>query len=137
MTDLNLTLSSIVAVAGAISILSGSYLRLKRIHRERSEQKQLEKALIIQEAKEISNKHRLALETKLEHLESELNAKIEHLSHKINNIDESFTKDLEHVKEAYNSEIRFLGSKIEELKDEMRQQMNQVVVLVSKLIDKT
>jgi|ERR1035437_718443 hypothetical protein len=136
MTQISLSLPSILGTLAALSSIFGGYLKIRRSIKDRQEAKVLEKALIIQEAKEFSNEHKLLLEAKLIALEAEMLAKMETLSQKITNIDESVNKDLEHIKEAYNSEIRFLGSKIEELKDEMRTSLGQVVMLVSKLIDK-
>ena len=126
MTDIIIPLSSILAICAAISAMAGAYLKVRKILKDRRESKELERALILQEAKELSHKHKASLE-----------AKIEALSQKIANVEESVNKDLVHIKESYNSEIRHLGSKVEELKDEMRMQINQVVQLISKLIDKT
>lgn len=136
MADITLTLSSIVAVAGAISIICGAYLRIRSVQKDRQKQKELEKALILQEAKETANHYKLTIETKLEHLETEVNAKFEQLTQEINNLEQSIDKDILHIKESYNNEIRYLGSKIEELKDELRTSLSQVITLVSKLIDK-
>ena len=137
MTEITITISSILAVFAAISTISGTYLKLRKISKDRQKQLELERAIILQEAKENSNKHKLALEAKIELLENDFNSKVEALSQKINNVEESINKDLTHIKESYANEVRFLGSKIEELRDEMRVQMSQVVQLVSKLIDKT
>lgn len=136
MTDVTITLSSVLGIFAVISAGAGAYLRVRKVIKDRSEQKAVERAIILQEAKEITNKQKLALEAKLHHLESEMLAKLDQLNLKISNAEESLNKDIQHVKESYNSEIRFLGSKIEELKDELRSSLSQVVTLVSKLIDK-
>ena len=115
----------IVGLSTAISGLSGAYWKFTKAAKQKSEDKELEKALIIQQAKEISHKHK-----------EELEAKIEALSQKILNIEESVNKDLSHIKETYNNEVRFLGTQISELKDELRTSLTQVVTLISRLIDK-
>lgn len=141
MPEITFSTSSILAGSAAISAIAGAYVKVRKIIKDRakeqSDQKALERAIVLQEAKEISLKHKHILEAKIEHLESELNAKLEQLSLKFANSEEAFGKDLEHIKDSYASEIRFLGSKIEELKDEVRTSLSQVVTLVSKLIDKS
>lgn len=136
MTDITTIASYIVAVAAVLSAFFGLYHKIRKVIKDRQEAKKLSEAIIIQEAKEISQKHKVALETKIELLEAELNSKLQALSQKIINVEESVSKDLSHIKESYNNELKFLGSKIEELKDEMRTQMSQVVQLIGKLIDK-
>jgi hypothetical protein len=115
MSQFILNLPSIVEISAGISVISGAYLKIRKIIKHRKEQKDLERAAILQEAKEIAQKYKHELEAKIELLQ----------------------KDLEHVKESYTSEVKFIGSRIEELRDEVRTQLSQIVILVSKLIDKT
>lgn len=137
MTDFTISLTSIASIAGVVSIVAGAWLKVRRVLKDRNEAKIVERAIIIQEAKEISAKNKAAVSYRLDLLEADLNNKLKALSEKILALEESTAKEIGHVKESYNSELRFLGSKIEELKDEMRGQMGQIVQLVSKLIDKT
>ena len=123
--------------AGLISSVSTAYWKVRKIYKDRRDAKELEKALVLQEAKEHSHKNKLAMEAKIELLESHFNSEIQALNQKIINIEETVTKDLAHVKESYNSEIKFLGEKISELKDEVSASLNQIVTLVSKLIEKS
>lgn len=140
MSEYNHIVSSIVGTAGAFSVMSGAWIKLRKIqanrHKAKEEAKQLEKAIIIQEAKEVAHKHKVALESKIAFLEKDLEIKFSSLSQEIASVKESFEKDLTHVKESYTSEVKFLGNKIEELKDDLRSQMGQIVTLVSKLIEK-
>ena len=125
MLDTTIALSSLITAIAGISGLFGLYHKIRKIIKDRHKAKELSDAILLQEAKEISNKHKLALE-----------AKIEALSQKINNVEESINKDLVHIKETYNNEVKFLGTQISELKEELRTSLNHVVTLISKLIDK-
>ena len=136
MPEFNYIISSIVGIGGIISIISGFYYKIRKIQSARRQAKELEKAIILQEAKEVAHKYKLALEAKITFLEKDLEVKFESLSEKIASVEESLGKDLAHVKESYTSEVKFLGSKIEELKDDLRLQMSQIVSLVGKLIEK-
>lgn len=136
MSESNHLISSIVGLSGAFSVVSGAWLKLRKIQAARKEAKELEKAVILQEAKESAHKHKVALEAQIASLEKDLEVKFHSLSEKIHAVEESLGKDLAHVKESYTSEVKFLGSKIEELKDDLRLQMGQIVTLVSKLIEK-
>lgn len=120
-----------------ISSVSAAYLKVRKVYKDRKEAKDLERAILLQEAKEHSHKNKMALEAQIALMESHLNSKIQELDQKISSIEESVTKDLTHIKESYNSEIKFLGEKISELKDEVRASLNQIVTLVSKLIEKS
>jgi len=136
MSDLNHLMSSIASIGGTISVIYGAWFKIRKIQSNRRETKELEKAIILQEAKETAHKHKVALEAKITSLEKDLDAKFESLSQKITSVEESIEKDLFHIKESYASEVKFLGSKIEELKEDLRLQMSQIVTLVSKLIEK-
>lgn len=114
MPQIIFSLSSIAEVAGSIAVIATAYLKVRKIVHERKKQKEVEKAIILQEAKEIALKYKRELETKIELLQ----------------------RDLDHVKETHSSEIKFVGERIQELRDEVRTQLSQIVMLVSKLIDR-
>jgi TolA-binding protein len=125
MSDFTISISSVVEVAVAISTICGVYIKAQKIAKNKKESKELEKSLILQETKEIASRHKKDLE-----------AKIEVLNQKIVSLEEAVQKDLQHVKETYNNEVRFLGTQVSELKDELRTSLAQVVALISKLLDK-
>jgi hypothetical protein len=132
-----ISLSSILELIAGLSTILGAVHKIRRILKERKDKKDLEKAVILQEAKETSHKHKRELESQIELLKTELTAKIDAISLEIKNIEEATKIELAHQKENYNSEIHHLGLKIDELKDEMRVQVSQIVLLIGKLIDKT
>ena len=63
-----------------------------------------------------------------------LKGQIDNLAKEINRLEDSFQKDVSHIRETYNSEIRNLGHKIEELREEVRGQHSQLVTLLTKLV---
>ncbi len=63
-----------------------------------------------------------------------LKVQVENLSKEINRLEDSFQKDVAHIRETYNNEIRNLGNKIEELREEVRGQHSQLVTLLTKLV---
>lgn len=94
---------------------------LRNVKKERDE----DAAKILQAAKEEDN----ALKAKLE-------AKVEAISVKLNNLEMSVEKDMSHLRETYTSEIKNLGEKIENLRDELRQQHSGLIELLSKIVGK-
>jgi len=114
MPQIIFSLSSIAEAAGSVAVIATAYLKLRKIVHERKKQKEVEKAIIIQEAKEIALKYKRELESKIELLQ----------------------KDLDNVKANHSTEIKYVGERIQELRDEVRSQLSQIVTLVSRLIDK-
>jgi hypothetical protein len=136
MADSNINLSSIVAIAGALGVISGAYIKIRKIFADREKHQHLQRALILQEAKEADAQLKAGIEARREVLYQEITSRIKAVETRIDNVEEAVNKEISHIRDSYNSEIRFLGSKIEELKDEVRTSLSQVVILVSKLIDK-
>jgi uncharacterized protein YoxC len=69
-------------------------------------------------------------------IKAKLEAKIEALSVKINSLEVSVNKDMDHLKATYTSEIKNLGDKIENLRDELRQQHSGLIDLLTKMVGK-
>lgn len=69
-------------------------------------------------------------------IKARLEAKIEALSQKLDSLELSVNKDMDHLKETYTSEIKNLGEKIENLRDELRQQHSGLIELLSKIVGK-
>lgn len=118
-------LSMIIAAAAAFTTIGGAYLTFRRIQKDARAEREAYTVNILKEAEERDNDLRTALETKIESLKKELE-----------NLEETVNKDLEHIRETYNGEIRNLGQKIEELRQELRQQHGNLVKLLTKMIDK-
>ena len=104
------------------TVLSGTvtvhrYLKEAREEREEENTKTLKLALA-------------EMERQVEKLE----LKIKACSDETENLRNSVDKEFEYVKSTYNSEIRNLGHKIEELREEVRNQPGQLVSLLTKLV---
>jgi peptidoglycan hydrolase CwlO-like protein len=69
-------------------------------------------------------------------LNNQLEKKISDLENKFNILKENIEKDMTHLKETYQSEIRFLGQKIESLRQEVHDQHGQLVGLLTKMLDR-
>lgn len=115
--------SLIAPIVIALSTLIGLYLSVAKIKAGFKEELQKETEKAIEYARD-SAKSDIAL----------LNTQIEGLSKEINRLEDSFNKDVSHIRETYNNEIRNLGHKIEELREEVRGQHSQLVTLLTKLV---
>lgn len=121
---MEITWEAILAVAGAITVIGGSWLTIRKIQKDADASKKALSDEILKSAKEELLKKELELQGKLD----KLNARVE-------NLEESVDKDLQHLRETYNGEIRNLGQKIEDLRSELRNQHTQMVSLLTKMID--
>lgn len=99
-------------------------MTLRKIQKDSEKAKKEQAAEILQSAKE-----EIALK------EKDLDLKITSAEARIDALEKSVEKDLAHLRETYNGEIRNLGSKIEELRSELRSQHSQMVGLLTKMID--
>lgn len=118
-----LTWEMIVAVAGGLGTIGATYLTIKNIIKNKAVEKEAEKAAILQEAKEYT-----------EYIKKDLENKIVNVQINLDTVEQSVAKDLAHLRETYNGEIRNLGTKIEELRSELRNQHGQLVQLLTKMI---
>lgn len=122
---MEVTWESILAVAGAISIIGGSWLTIRKIQKDADASKKALSDEILKSAKE-----ELALK------EKDFNARLIALDTRIDSLEHNVEKDLSHLKETYNGELKNLANKIEDLRGELKQQHVSVVNLLSKMIDK-
>lgn len=113
----------IAPVVIALSTLVGLYLSVAKIKAGFKKELEEETAKAIEYARD-SAKNDIAL----------LKTQIDGISKEINRLEDSFQKDVTHIRETYNNEIRNLGHKIEELREEVRGQHSQLVTLLTKLV---
>lgn len=64
----------------------------------------------------------------------EFNLKLEAVSRDIQSLEAKVDRDIEYVKTIYNNEIKVLGDKIENLREEVKNQHAQLVGLLTKMI---
>jgi chromosome segregation ATPase len=108
---------------GALIALGTLVLTMQKIYKNFKKDRDEHAAKILQAAKE---------EDAL--IKAKLEAKIEKLDMEIKSLEASVDKDMDHLKETYNNELRNLGSKIEELRSELRNQHGQLVQLLTKMV---
>ena len=115
----------IMPAAGAVTAIGGAWLTVQKISKNIKKERQAEAFRIIKDAEEKDIILKEKLETKIEKLESELD-----------NLRSNVEKDLGHVKETYTNEIKNLGEKIEEIRDQLNSQHAQLLTFLTKLIEK-
>jgi hypothetical protein len=122
MIDPNTALEAGAALVTAIGGLYGAVRAIiARSKRKREEHKQ--EVLAMAKAELVLVKENL--ESKIRKLELELETQ------KI-----SISKDFDHFTEVYNNEIKSLGEKIENLREDLSQQHQALVGLLTKLVDR-
>jgi len=120
--DLNTTIGIIAGALTAVGTVYGGIRRVVSLTEMKRERHRLE---ILAEAKKEAHAVKEALETKIQKLETEFEA------HKATDLVEH-----EHIREVYNSEIKVLGTKISELRDQLNEQHSQLISLLTRLVGK-
>jgi polyhydroxyalkanoate synthesis regulator phasin len=108
----------------AITGLAGAYKAVRHISSRMKKSRESYKQDIIGQAKEEMGKIERSLEAKIKILEVELETQ------KLN-----VFKDFSHFKETHNSEIKVLGEKIENLREDLAAQHQSLVNLLTRLVD--
>jgi hypothetical protein len=117
--------SNLIAISTAITTVGGAWLVVRKIAKDAHRVRKEHDSEILAEAKEAD----VLLKSKLE-------ARIEVVRAELKNLEFNMNKDLEHVKENQKSEIKVLGEKIELLREQLNSQHSQLIVFLTKLIDK-
>lgn len=133
--DTVIELSTILALAGAVSAVGGAWITIRKINSDSKKQRDLEAAKILQSAKEEINRLKADIKNDRALKMAELESQISEVQKNLDSHKEVIEKDLQHIRETYNGEIRNLGQKIEELRSELRNQHGQLVGLLTKMID--
>lgn len=133
--DSSIEISTILAIAGAITAVGGAWLTIRKIAKDFRRERELEKAQILHQTKEELNKFKLESKAERATKIAEIDASIDRVQSELNAHKESVEKDLQHMRETYNGEIRNLGQKIEDLRTELRTQHGQLVGLLTKMIE--
>lgn len=116
--------SLIEASSGIVAIVGGLYTGIRRLRSSSKAKKIQEREEILLKAMEGADKIREELETKIKIIEMELK-----------NQKESMSKELHAMRDSYNSEIRILGQRIQELKEDLSQQHQSLVGLLTTLVN--
>lgn len=121
----NIDFQLILYIAGGIVTLGGAYLTIKKIINSNKSEKKAQYNEVLKAARE-----------EFELKEQKLLLKIQFVEERIDNLEKDVTKDINHLKESYSNEIKSLGEKIENLREELRVQHSNLLNLISKLIEK-
>jgi hypothetical protein len=109
---------------GAITAVGGLWAGWRHIRYSLQAKKDKYRQDIIDQAKEEMTKIKVVLENKIKVVEIELQTQ-----------KESVSKDLSHLKEGYSSEVKILGQRIEELRQDLAVQHGSLVALLTRLVD--
>lgn len=121
-----ISMSTVMYAAGLVSAVGGAIVTIQRINKNFKREKDLEAARIIHTAKEEDSLLRAKMEQKIDALKWDLK-----------NLEASVNKDLEHIKESHSNEIKALGEKIDNLRDDLRGQHGNLLTLITKLVANT
>lgn len=108
------TITGTIAIVTAIKKLLGRHRKHKEEYRQS----------ILKQAKEEVEKFKTELEEKIKKLENEFELQ-----------KASVSKDFDHFRETHNAEIKILGEKIENLRQDISQQHQALVGLLTRLVD--
>lgn len=120
-TDLNL----LVELGAGVATVGGAVLTVMRIFSNIKKKKDAYRRSILSEAKR-----------ELENVKDDLEAKIKQLEIELHSQKESVSKDLAHLKENYSFEIKALGDKIENLRQDLTLAHQSLVTLLTQLVNK-
>lgn len=120
-TDLNL----LAELGTGVAAVGGAVLTIQRIFSNIKKKKDAYRKAILIEAKK-----------ELENVRDDLEAKIKQLEIELHNQKESVSKDLAHLKENYTTEIKALGEKIENLRQDLTLAHQSLVTLLTQLVNK-
>ena len=112
------------ALAAFITSIGGIYSIIHHISGRMKRNKEKYRQEILAHARAEMDKIEVSLSAKIKDLEEEFE------SQKL-----SVNKDFSHFKETYNMEVKSLGEKIEALRDDLAQQHQALVGLLTKLVD--
>ena len=116
--------TALEGAAGAVTALGGAYTTVRHLLNRSKIKKQEHRQDILKEAKEEADKIKISLETKIKALEVEFQTQKQNVS-----------KDLAHFKETHGAEVKALGEKIESLRQDLSQQHQALIGLLTKLVD--
>lgn len=121
---MTITIANILEAASALITLGGAWRSVNYFVTRYKVRKNAYRQSIIDQVRNETDKVCKDLETKIEALETELQ------SQKAN-----VEKDMGHMKEIYNAEIKVLGDKIEDLRQDLQAQHSSTIALLTKLVD--
>jgi len=114
-----------ISISGGIAAVATAVVTVQKVLKNLKKAHELHNAKILQAAKEDLSVAKIKLE-----------ARIEALEHSLVALKEGVSRDIAHVKETHSNELKNLGEKIGEIRQELRDQHAQILQLLTALIDK-
>jgi predicted RNase H-like nuclease (RuvC/YqgF family) len=115
--------SAAEAIGGAATAIGSTWAAIKHIQYNKKFKKEKERQEILSKASEEMAKIEVKLNVRINQLEIELEAQ------KL-----SVSTEFVHVKDTYNSEIRVLGQRIQELRQDLADQHSSMIQLLTRLV---
>lgn len=119
-----LSAEMLMGIGGGIVTLGTAFLTIKKVLASSKRDKELEKAEILREVKEMDSLLKSKLESRLEAIKAELK-----------NLELNVNKDFSYIRESHEGEIKALGEKIENLRSDLSNQHGSLLALLTKLIN--
>ncbi len=116
---------TILAATAVLTTVGGAWATVRKSITSFNKRRAIYRQSILDQAKQEMNLVKQGLEAKIKEVEIELE-----------NQKEAVSKDIGHMKFTYNSEIKMLGQRIEELRQDLLSQHSSLVSLLTKLVDK-
>lgn len=132
--DGTITFTSLLAIASAIITIGGAWLTIRKLSKDFRKERELERAKILQEAKEAAAKVKAELVAAREIQYQDIAHQLKGLQIRQDNLEQSVEKEFLHIRETYNGALSNLSDKIEDLRTELRNQHGQLVSLLSEMI---
>lgn len=114
---------AVEGAVGAITAIGGIYTGFRHILSNYKKKREKYRQSILEEAKLEVERVRQDLENKIKEVELELNVQRENVA-----------REMDHLKETYNTEIRILGQRVEELRQDLTLQHGSLMALLTKLV---
>lgn len=114
----------IEAGIATVTVIGGIWTTSWRLLVSYKRKKELYRLEILSQAKKEADQIKIDLEVKIKELETEFHIQRSNVS-----------KDFEHFRQTYNNEIKTLGEKIENLREDLSQQHQSLVGLLTKLVN--
>jgi hypothetical protein len=117
-------IQSIITIAGGIATLGTAVTVIQKVFKNLQKAREERNAIILHAAKEEISRARVALESRIKDIESDLA-----------NLKVALNKDLDYAKESNNEAIKVLGEKVDETRRELREAHTQILQLLTRMLD--
>ncbi len=111
-------------LAGAVTAFGGLYTGVRALLAASRRRKAEYRQAILDEA-----------QIEMDKIEASMQEQVRALAMELETQKSSVARDMDHMREIYNSELKVLGQKIDDLKQDLAAQHSSMVALLTKLVD--